>query len=73
MVERIDARYDWLPSPHTLANKHKTLKLKYYGDACANYKTNKKILKNAKHKKGVGELALVTAAGNCSFFTKVSR
>ncbi|XP_031560536.1 uncharacterized protein LOC116296630 isoform X2 [Actinia tenebrosa] len=82
VMERLDARYDWLPSPHTLVNKHKSLKLKYYGDACAsidhvqnkskkNYKTNKKILRNNKHKKGVGELALVTASGDCSFFDKI--
>jgi hypothetical protein len=82
VTERVDARYDWLPSPHTLANKHKSLKLKYYGDACESRKDhvqreskktykNKENVKNTKQKKGVGRLALVSASGNCSLFRKV--
>ncbi|XP_032239840.1 uncharacterized protein LOC116619295 [Nematostella vectensis] len=84
--ERLDARYDWLPSPHALSHNYTHLAVRYYGDACHHVKFTRKSnkdkqnagdvdeQKNAKRKKkrkASGKIALVSAAGNCSLFTKI--
>ena len=63
MSKRLDSRYDWLPSPNTLA-KYGHLLMVFVGDACdANTFTN--VVD--------GKLALVSMEGEkCSYFTKVS-
>ncbi|XP_015757010.1 PREDICTED: uncharacterized protein LOC107336447 [Acropora digitifera] len=57
---RLDARYDWLPSPTTLS-KYGRLQVVYVGDACSS---------NRFYSDVTGNLALV-ANGGCSYFTKV--
>ena len=62
MVKRLDARYDWLPSPNTLA-KYGHLFIVYVGDACS---------PNTFLNDVAGQLALVSNdTGACSYFTKV--
>ena len=58
VLKRLDARYDWLPSPSsTMGNK--TLPMYYCHDGCETVT-------------GVnGSVALVTYNGNCSVFGKV--
>ena len=58
VLKRLDARYDWLPSPSsTMGNK--TLPMYYCHDGCETVT-------------GVnGSVALVTYNGNCSVFEKV--
>lgn len=62
--KRLDARYDWLPSPSTALAKYGHLLLRFVGDACdGNMSTNVKD----------DYLALVSMEGaKCSYFTKVS-
>ena len=59
VLKRLDARYDWLPSPSsTMGNK--TLPMYYCHDGCETVT-------------GVNcSVALVTYNGNCSVFEKVS-
>lgn len=60
--KRLDARYDWLPSPDTLA-KYGHLQVAFVGDAC-----NASSFVNPVN----GKLALVSMEGvQCSYFTKV--
>ena len=62
VVKRLDARYDWLPSPNTLA-KYGHLFIVYVGDACS---------PNIFLNDVTGQLALVSNdTGACSYFTKV--
>ena len=62
VAKRLDARYDWLPSPNTLA-KYGPLLVIYVGDACSPHT----FLANV-----TGHLALVSNdTGACSYFTKV--
>lgn len=63
VAKRLDARYDWLPSPNTLA-KYGHLLVVYVGDACS----PDTFLANV-----TGNLALVSSSdtGACSYFTKV--
>ena len=62
VVKRLDARYDWLPSPNTLA-KYGHLFIVYVGDACS---------PNMFLNDVAGQLALVSNdTGACSYFTKV--
>ncbi|KXJ29739.1 uncharacterized protein LOC110241053 [Exaiptasia diaphana] len=76
VVERLDARYDWLPSPHTFSHRHSMLKLKYYGDACElstedlSRAHSKDKLKDKKKSKKPGIIALVIA-GKCSLYRKI--
>lgn len=75
VAERLDARYDWLPSPHAFSHHHSTFRLKYYGEGCD--LSSEDILrarqKNQNHKKKkAGEIALVLASGKCSIYKKVS-
>ena len=80
VARRLDARYDWLPSPHNLAHKHTHFQIAYYGNAChfkseweKNSQSNiEKKTKNS-HKTNAREerIALVSPGGDCSFFTKV--
>lgn len=58
--KRLDARYDWLPSPDSLS-KFGHIRIVYIGDAC-----NANISENVS-----GRLALVSPDGQCSYFTKV--
>lgn len=61
--KRLDARYDWLPSPDTLA-KYGHLQVAFVGDAC-----NASSFVNPVN----GKLALVSMEDvQCSYFTKVS-
>ena len=60
-AKRLDARYDWLPSPTTLS-KYGHLQVVYVGDACSSNKFYSDV---------TGNLALV-ANGGCSYFTKVT-
>ena len=60
--KRLDARYDWLPSPYGLKAKYPRIQIIDYGDGC-------------KVKEGVeaSKMAiLVSRKGSCSFFDKVS-
>lgn len=59
-AKRLDARYDWLPSPTTLS-KYGHLQVVYVDDACSS---------NRVYSDVTGKLALV-ANGGCSYFTKV--
>jgi len=61
--KRLDARYDWLPSPSTALAKYGHLLVRFVGDACdGNMSTNVKD----------DYLALVSMEGaKCSYFTKV--
>jgi len=62
VVKRLDARYDWLPSPNTLA-KYGHLFIVYVGDACSPIMFLNDV---------AGQLALVSNdTGACSYFTKV--
>ena len=81
VAQRLDARYDWLPSPHTLIHKHTRFNIAFYGNACS-YKSeweegnsgpeDSDDNMNKKHKSKVreGRIALVSP-GDCSVFTKV--
>ena len=60
VAKRLDARYDWLPSPTTLS-KYGHLQVVYVGDACSS---------NRFYSDVTGHLVLV-ASGGCSYFTKV--
>jgi len=61
--KRLDARYDWLPSPSTALAKYGHLLVLFVGDAC-----DGNILMNVKD----DYLALVSMEGaKCSYFTKV--
>ena len=62
VARRLDARYDWLPSPDTLA-KYGRLLVVYVGDACS---------PDTFVNRAAGHLALVSnETGNCSYFIKV--
>lgn len=62
VARRLDARYDWLPSPDVLA-KYGHLLVVYVGNACS---------PNTFVNRAAGHLALVSnETGNCSYFTKV--
>ena len=61
VAKRLDARYDWLPSPYTLKTKHPKTKLVEYGDGC----TFKKDISVAS------SVIVVSRKGKCSFFEKV--
>lgn len=82
VAQRLDARYDWLPSPHHLIHKHTRFNITFYGNACnfqSDWQENKIDDKNGgdklrkKHKKKIseGRIALVSPGG-CSLSTKVS-
>lgn len=77
----MDARYDWLPSPHNLIHKHTRFQIAYYGNACRfksewdkrSQTDNKaKTRKTSKKKVSEGHIALVSPGGDCSLFTKVT-
>ena len=62
--KRLDARYDWLPSPSTALAKYGHLLVVSVGDAC-----DGNMFLNVNH----DYLALVSMEGaKCSYFTKVS-
>lgn len=62
--KRLDARYDWLPSPSTALAKYGHLLVVFVGDAC-----NESMSINVNE----DYLALVSMEGaECSYFTKVS-
>ena len=62
--KRLDARYDWLPSPSTALAKYGHLLVVFVGDAC-----NESMFMNVSD----DYLALVSMEGaKCSYFTKVS-
>ena len=64
MSKRLDARYDWLPSPSTALAKYDHLLVVFVGDACDG---NMIVNVNEDY------LALVSMEGaKCSYFTKVS-
>ena len=80
VTPRLDARYDWLPSPHNLIHKHTHLNIALYGEACdmesvwEQRQENDEDEEEAKELKGKvseGRIALVSPGG-CSFFTKVT-
>ena len=63
VTKRLDARYDWLPSPQAITAKYHKLLYVSVGDACKPIEANV-----------TGSLALVSMEGaNCSFFTKVKK
>lgn len=80
VAPRLDARYDWLPSPHGLVHKHTRFQIVYHGNAC-HFQSNwgkrsqnnhdKKTLKSQRTKAIEGHIALVSPGGDCSFFTKI--
>ena len=81
VAPRLDARYDWLPSPHNLIHKHTRFRIVYYGNAChfqtdwgksSQNNDNKKTKKSQKIKPSEGRIALVSPGGDCSYFTKVT-
>eukprot|EP00795_Rhopilema_esculentum_P014430 gene14430-5486_t len=59
--KRLDARYDWLPSPYTLKAKHPKTKIVDYGDGCS---VKEKIY-------AASSIILVSRKGSCSFFEKI--
>jgi len=61
VIKRLDARYDWLPSPYKLKPKHSKMKIKFFGDGC------KKKLSEGY----TGKVVLISREGNCSFFEKI--
>jgi len=81
VAPRLDARYDWLPSPHNLVHKHTRFQIVYYGNAC-HFKSEwekssqniieKKTENSHKTKASEERIALVSPGGDCSFFTKVT-
>ena len=82
VAQRLDARYDWLASPHNLAHKHTHLNIAFYGDACDFQSVweesqtdedddNHEMHKHHKGKGSEGKIALVSPGG-CSLFTKVT-
>lgn len=80
VAPRLDARYDWLPSPHNLARKHTRFQIVYYGNAChfqshwgKSSQNNDNKTKKLKTKPSEGHIALVSPGGDCSYFTKVTR
>lgn len=81
VAPRLDARYDWLPSPHNLIHKHARFNIAFYGDACdlqslwEQRQENQndgddKESKKQKEKTNEGRIALVSPGG-CSLFTKI--
>ena len=62
--KRLDARYDWLPSPYTLKSKFPKIRLVNFGDACGEIKADPSVNYTAS-------AALISREGNCSFFTKM--
>jgi len=62
VMKRLDARYDWLPSPYKLKPKHSKVKVKFFSDGCK---------KKAESTTFSGKIALVSREGNCSFFEKI--
>lgn len=79
VTPRLDARYDWLQSPHNLIHKHTHLNIALYGEACdmesvwEQRQENDEDEEEAKELKGKvseGRIALVSPGG-CSFFTKI--
>ena len=81
VAPRLDARYDWLPSPHNLIHKHARFNIAFYGDACDlqslweqrqenQNNGDDKESKKQKEKTNEGRIALVSPGG-CSLFTKV--
>lgn len=81
VAQRLDARYDWLPSPHNLVHKHIHFHIVYYGNAChfkseweksSQNSDDKKTENSHKTKASEGRIALVSPGGDCSFFTKVT-
>ena len=81
VTPRLDARYDWLPSPHNLIHKHTHLNIALYGDACDMQSVweqtqendeDEEEAKNLKGKVNEGRIALVSPGG-CSLFTKVAK
>ena len=80
VAQRLDARYDWLPSPHNLVHKHTRFHITYYGNAChfnseweeESQEDDNKTHKKHKTKAKEGRIALVSPGGDCSLFTKVT-
>ena len=62
VAKRLDARYDWLPSPYTLKAKHPKTKLVQYGDGCS-FKEEIPAASN---------IIIVSRKGDCSYFEKVT-
>ena len=77
--KRLDARYDWLPSPFQMTHTHTSLEVVDYGTAChtkhklqkqtfASYqKWKRNKLRKTKH----GKVALISSDGSCTLFQKV--
>lgn len=62
VVKRLDARYDWLPSPYKLKPKHSKLQIVSFNDGC-----------RSKAKSSYdNKIVLISREGNCSFFDKAS-
>eukprot|EP00794_Sanderia_malayensis_P003073 gene3073-3537_t len=59
--KRLDARYDWLPSPYTLKARHPKTRVVNYGDGC----------KLKSDVEGRSRILLVSREGSCSFFEKI--
>ena len=66
VMKRLDARYDWLPSPYKLKPKHNKVKVKFFGDGC------KKKGSGTESSTYSGKILLVSREGNCSYFEKVN-
>lgn len=79
VARRLDARYDWLPSPFQLTHMHTSLEVVDYGTAChIKHKLQVKKTragfeqwKRNKRKRKHGKVALVSSYGDCSLFEKV--
>lgn len=82
VTQRLDARYDWLPSPHNLIHKGAHYRVAYYGNAC-HFKSDweeenrdgvsDETHEDQKTKAQGGHIALVSPGGDCSYFTKVMK
>nr|XP_058954000.1 uncharacterized protein LOC131781372 [Pocillopora verrucosa] len=80
VTQRLDARYDWLPSPHNLIHKGAHYRVAYYGNAC-HFKSDweeenrdgvsDETHEDQKTKAQGGHIALVSPGGDCSYFTKI--
>ncbi len=58
--KRLDAHYDWLPSPYTLKERHPKTKIVDYGDGC-----------EVKHDVEAESFIILVSRAKCSFFEKV--
>lgn len=63
VAPRLDARYDWQPTPFRSLAKHEKMRVKYFENACQSFAN--------KSKNESKEVALVSAGSQCTIFEKI--